>query len=153
MTETNHTLQGIWHSSLILLLSGFIITGLGYLFHLRFGHNLFTNAGALIGTAAGLMFCTFVVARLHKRSRETHTNARDRDNDRLTFPRYVIGLTRYGIVTGGAILLGLMAWIGAEDYALERPLDGPFEIILGLLVSISIGLTTFHVLLKAVESD
>ncbi|MGY8992091.1 MAG: hypothetical protein ACKVHL_10945, partial [Rhodospirillales bacterium] len=70
---------------------------------------------------------------MRKRTRDAHTNAQDRTNARLSFPRFVLGLVRYGIVTGGATLLGLMSWIIAEDYALERPLDGPIEIILGCL--------------------
>jgi hypothetical protein len=90
---------------------------------------------------------------LKKRSREDHTNAHDRANARLSFPRFVLGLVRYGIVAGGAIFLGLLSWIVVEDYALERPLDGPVEIILGWFISLSIGLTAFHVLLRAFEND
>jgi hypothetical protein len=153
MTETIHTLQEFWHSCLIALPSGAIIAGLGYYFDLRLGHVFFSHAGALIGSLGGTVFCAFVIIRLRKRTRDAHTNAQDRTNARLSFPRFVLGLVRYGIVTGGATLLGLMSWIIAEDYALERPLDGPIEIILGCLISLSIGLTTFHVLLRAFENE
>ena len=153
MNETTDTLQELWHSCLSILLSGIIIAGSGYFFHLRLGHTLFTHAGALIGMLGGIIFCAFVTMRLQKKTREAHSNAHDRANARLTFPRFVLGLVRYGIVTGGAIFLGLLSWIVAEDYALERPLGGPIEIILGWLISLSIGLTAFHILLRAFEND
>jgi len=153
MTEIIHTVQKFWHSCLIALLSGAIIAGLGYFFDLRLGHIFFSYAGALIGSLGGTVFCAFVIMRLRKRSREAHTNAQNRANARLSFPRFVLELVRYGIVTGGGILLGLLSWIVAEDYALERPLDGPIEIILGWLISLSIGLTTFHVLLRTFENE
>jgi hypothetical protein len=153
MTETVHTLQEFWHGCLIALLFGVIIAGLGHYFYLRLGHAFLNHGGALIGTLGSAIYCIFVVIRLKKRSREDHTNAHDCANARLSFPRFVIGLVRYGIIAGGAVLLGLLSWIVAEDYALERPLDGPVEIILDWLISLSIGLTAFHVLLRAFENE
>ena len=71
----------------------------------------------------------------------------------LASPSPGSGLVLYGIVASGAVLLGLLSWIGAEDYTLERPLDGPVEITLDWLISLSIGLTAFHVLLRAFENE
>ncbi|MEL0108189.1 MAG: hypothetical protein VW802_14745 [Rhodospirillaceae bacterium] len=153
MNDTTQTLLDFWHSCLIILLSAGVIAGSGYLLHMRIGHTPFMYAGALTGVVAGLFFCGFVVSRLRRSSRENYTQAHDRDNARLTFPRFILGLVHYGLIVGGAVLLGLLAWIGAEDYALGRPLTGPIEIILGWLVSLSIGLTAFHFGLRVFDGD
>ena len=88
MTETVHTLQEFWHGCLIALLSGVIIAGLGYYFHLRLGHAFLNHGGALIGTLGRAIYCIFIVIRLKKRFRE------DRANARLSFPRFGIGPIR-----------------------------------------------------------
>ena len=155
--QNNHSFRGIWHGCLIALVSGAVIAGLGYLFHLRLGHVWFSYAGLMAGLIAGALFCAFVIGRLRKYSRATHTRAPvyacDRANSRLTFPRFILGLIHYGIITGMATGLGVLAWIGAEDYALDRPLEGTVEIVLGGFVSVSIGLTAFHILLRAFEGE
>ena len=107
----------------------------------------------MVGLAVGAIFCTFVMMRLHKNAKKTHTRADDRANARLTVPKFLLGLIHYGAITGVAVFLALMAWIGAEDYALERPLDGTVEIILGWFVSLSIGLTAFHIMLRASDGE
>ncbi len=151
--QHNHTLIEFWHGCLIILLASAVIAGLGYLSHLRFGHGLFAYAGLLIGLTIGIVFCLYVLSRLRKISIASHTRAQDRANARLTFPRFLLGIIRYGFIVAMAGGLGILAWIGAEDYALERALEGTVELVLGWFVSISIGLTAFHILLQAFEGE